>query len=66
MIALCERTRHIRGVLDEVGPWLERAEGSGERREVEEAGVQVRRLLREAVSVARGITAPLPEGRADE
>ena len=65
MISLNERTRHIRGVLEEVDPWLKKAERGDGQQEIHDAGVEVRRLLREAVGVARGLRAPQAEAQAN-
>ena len=50
-----ERVRHISGVLEEVKPWLEKGGSNVDAKTAQEVGVNVRRLLREAVTVSRGI-----------
>jgi len=50
-----DRVQHIAGVLEEVKPWLEKGGGSVDAETAQEVGVNVRRLLREAVTVSRGI-----------
>lgn len=50
-----ERVRHISGVLEEVKPWLDKGIAAADAETAQEVGVNVRRLLREAVTVSRGI-----------
>ncbi len=58
-----DRVRHITGVIEELQPWLERASGDVDAKTAQEVGVNVRRLLREAVSVSKGILGSSVEER---
>ena len=55
MLSVKDRAIHIKEVITELEPWIQMAENEIEPDKVAKAGIEIRKLLRECVSVARSI-----------